>query len=113
MELRQFWFSSSRMARDQRARVADADPPHEVGDGEAPHHRHADAPDAHALGQQQRHGRTGRSAAAEPTAKPASQTIGVRLVSTMAAIWSVTEPKVYPGDDVRRRCSTAVNLAIG
>ena len=38
--------------RDQRAGVADADPPHEVGDGEAPGHRDVDAPDADALDEQ-------------------------------------------------------------
>ena len=34
--------------RDQRAGVADTDPPHEVDDGEAPGHRDVDAPDADA-----------------------------------------------------------------
>ena len=35
--------------RDERARVADADPPDEVDDGEPPRHRDVDAPDADAL----------------------------------------------------------------
>jgi len=34
---------------DERPGVADPDPPHEVGDREAPHHRAVDPPDADAL----------------------------------------------------------------
>jgi len=35
--------------------VTDSDPPYKIGDGEAPHHRRANAPDAGALDQQDGH----------------------------------------------------------
>src|SRR5205807_8463930 len=42
--------------RDQRASVANPDPPHEVDDREAPGYRDVDAPDADATNQQPRDG---------------------------------------------------------
>ena len=41
--------------RNQRAGVSDADPPHEVRDGESPADRDHDAPNADAFGEQQCH----------------------------------------------------------
>ena len=41
--------------RDQRAGVADTDPPDEIDDGESPAHRDVEAPDADALEEQPGH----------------------------------------------------------
>ena len=48
IELRQLWLQQQQNRRDQRAGVADTDPPDEVDDGEAPADRDVDAPDADA-----------------------------------------------------------------
>ncbi len=45
-------FQQQQNRRDQRAGVADTDPPHEVDDGEAPGHRDDDAPHSDALVEQ-------------------------------------------------------------
>ena len=45
IDVRQSCFSKQQDRRDQGPGVADADPPDEVDDREAPHHRAADAPD--------------------------------------------------------------------
>ena len=81
--------------RDQRAGVADADPPDEVDDREAPGHRHVDAPDADALEQQIADACTACTiVSANAMAKPSHQPRGVRRVRMMELILSVTEPKV-------------------
>ena len=48
MELRQRLLQQQQNGGDQRAGVADTDPPDEVDDGEAPADRDVDAPDADA-----------------------------------------------------------------
>ena len=48
MLVRHFWCMQQQNRGDQRAGVADADPPHEVDDREAPGDRDVDAPDADA-----------------------------------------------------------------
>ena len=63
MELRHFCRSSSKNGGNQRARVADSDPPDEIDDGKSPADRNVDAPDADAFdeqvadGEQQHHQR--------------------------------------------------------
>ncbi len=52
IELRQDCRSRSKNGGDQRAGVADTDPPHEVDDGESPADGDGDAPDARALDEQ-------------------------------------------------------------
>ena len=81
--------------RDQRAGVADADPPDEVDDGEAPADRDVDAPDADALHQQigdrdHQHVRE-REREQEPDPPARAASCGVR---TIELILSVTEPNV-------------------
>ncbi len=84
--------------RNQRARVADTDPPHEVDDGEAPGNRNRDAPDADAAdkqvgGREQQHQRDMCRKNATPSDQP--RVSGRR--STMLAILSVRLPNVCPG----------------
>ena len=72
--------------RDQRAGVADADPPDEVDDREAPADRHVDAPDADALDEQLGDARSGSiisSTKAMP--KPTNHHVGVGAVRTTRA----------------------------
>ena len=79
IEVRHSWRKQQQDRRDQRAGVADADPPDEVDDGEAPGDRDVDAPDADALDEQV--GERRRAAAcrpAKPMAKPMHQPSGVR-----------------------------------
>ena len=84
--------------RDQRAGMADADPPDEVDDGETPRDRDVDAPDADAVGQQMgdRDRTAASSARNDNDRNQASQPLGVRRVRTIALILSVTEPEVCP-----------------
>ena len=57
MELRHCCLKSKKDGGDQRAGVADTDPPDEIDDGEAPAHGDiGDAPDADALEKQPGHG---------------------------------------------------------
>ena len=74
---------------DERARVADADPPHEVHDRKAPPHRVFDAPDTDALDQQLRDGQQQHVGERERKQK-ADHHPGVVRVSTIALILSVT-----------------------
>ena len=61
--------------RDQRAGVADTDPPHEVDDGEAPCHRNLNAPDADAHQEQvsDRHHQQAHQAHADEQAQQPAQ----------------------------------------
>src|SRR5207302_1438093 len=43
-----------------------------------------------------------RNSSPSPTVTPAYQNIGVFFVRTTVAIWSVTEPKLYPGAMISR-----------
>ena len=52
IEFRHDWSQQQQNGGDQRACVADADPPHEVDDGEAPTDWDVDAPDANAFDEQ-------------------------------------------------------------
>ena len=61
IDVRHFCLQQQQDRRDQRAGVADADPPDEVDDVEAPADRDVDAPDADALDEQV--GRATRAAA--------------------------------------------------
>ena len=88
--------------RNQRAGMADADPPHKIDDGKAPGHRLRDCPDAHALAEtatspppaaSSRRRRRCRNSANQPS--------GVCGVSTMRVILSVTDLKVSPGARTR------------
>jgi hypothetical protein len=79
---------------DQRAGVADTDPPDEVDDGEAPRAGNGDAPDADALEEEPGHrdehaGGDGRRQ--EQAAEPRNRRVAV---STMPAIFCVTLLKV-------------------
>ena len=75
---------------DERAGMADADPPDEVGDREAPGDRDVDAPDADALARTARRSRRRTAASAgEANAKPATSAQCVGRVRTMPAILSV------------------------
>ena len=70
---------------DQRAGVADADPPDEVEDVHAPSDRMVDAPDADALADQHRRSSTPRACRRTPraTRKPMIQPSGVLLRRTI------------------------------
>ncbi len=50
MDVRQLLAEQKQNGGNQRAGVADADPPHEIDDGPTPHHRVLNSPDAHACG---------------------------------------------------------------
>ncbi len=78
--------------RDQRAGVADADPPDEVDDGEGPRDRDVDSPDARRLSPAGRRSTTSRTmVSANEIASPMNQPRGVRCESTTSLILSVTE----------------------
>ena len=84
--------------RDQRAGVADTDPPDEVDDGEAPGTGDGNTPDADALVEQP--GKTDDQAlrdeqAEEHTEEPADAACSP--VSTNPAIFCVTDLKLWPG----------------
>src|SRR5260370_35898550 len=72
---------------DQGPRVADADPPDEVDDVEAPAHRHVGAPDADPLEEQEpdrdeqelQEGESGREAQPPPQGRPALKNDGADL----------------------------------
>ena len=82
---------------DQRAGVADADPPDEVDDREAPADRDVDAPDPGALQQQpgDRHPEHPHDEEAERDDDEPGD--GLRPVRTTPAILSVIDPNVWPG----------------
>ena len=85
--------------RDQRAGVADADPPDEVDDVEAPADRDVDAPDADAArraGSRSRQSSSISSANDDARSRRTSRAASSRS-RTIALILSVTEPKVWPG----------------
>ena len=83
---------------DQRPGVADADPPDEVDDGEAPGYRLRDGPDAGAHQEQPGHrGQQQGGAARRPRQTGRTSPAACRGVSTMRAIFSVTDLKVCPG----------------
>ena len=52
IEVRHSWRMSKQDGRNQRASMADTDPPDEVDDGKTPRHRDINAPDADANGQE-------------------------------------------------------------
>ncbi len=114
IDVRHFWCKQQQDGRDQRAGVADADPPHEVDDGEAPGHRDVDAPDADALEQQiadgveqHHHEREGDGEADPPAARrPPRQRDGADLVRDRAE--GVARP-----DDGRRAVSLSPGRAAG
>ena len=85
--------------RDQRAGVADADPPDEVDDVEGPADRDVVAPDADALRRPGRSSETSSSTGEHERDQRsrANQPSGVLRVRTIALILSVTEPNVWPG----------------
>ena len=84
--------------------MADADPPDEVDDVEAPADRDVDAPDADAVGEQvaDRRRSAASSAARTRCAKPSHQPRGVLRVRTIALILSVTERERVARRDDRR-----------
>ena len=97
IEVRHCCRRRSRIARDERPGVADADPPDEVDDVEAPADRDVDSPDADALAKRyvtaiEEDEERGRN----ETAKPRIHQRGV-LSRTVAAILSVTVAGVWPG----------------
>ena len=106
IDVRHFCWKQQQDGRDQRAGVADADPPDEVDDVEAPADRDVVAPDADALGssrsaddQQQQH-RAARSAmreADEPALRRAPRAATIALIVV---------------GDRRRRCGPARRPAV-
>src|SRR5262249_12524818 len=98
--------------RDQRAGVADADPPDEVDDRKAPADRDVDAPDPRALDEQprdreeeHRHDAERDDETDEPAgAKPRPQHGGSDLVSDRAERLALTDDLGSPPCDAGRRC---------
>ena len=82
---------------DQRARVADTNPPHEVDDGEAPGIGNGDAPDADALQEQPGHRNQQQARYAACDGQAADPTHRRVSVSTRPAIFWVTDLKLCPG----------------
>ena len=96
--------------RDQRAGVADADPPDEVDDGEAPGDRDVDAPDADAREQQVGDRRTAAASTSSERDRRSRATsrAACGAVSTIELILSVTERVGVPGRDDRRAAVAGV-----
>ena len=112
MELRHLWFSSNRMA--EISVPAWPIPIHHTKFVMAKPHitgvRMPQIPTPSASSVTTAHRNS--SNRPKPTEKQAIQKSGVRLVRTTAAIWSVTEPKVYPGAMMsRERSSTACRFS--
>jgi len=74
--------------------VTDADPPHEVDDGEAPSDRDGHAPDADAFQDQVSDGVEHHHRQHEGNAEAEEPSVRSGRVSTIALIFSVTVPKV-------------------
>ena len=89
--------------RDQRAGVTDADPEHEVDDGEAPGHRDVVAPDADAGGDQVAdQERRRRRSRPRTIAKATYQASGGLFARRIRQTVSVTETKSWLPTDQRR-----------
>ena len=98
IELRQLCLSSSKNGGDQRAGVADTDPPDEIDDGESPANGNVDAPNANALEEEQRDASSSRLQQAEGDGDAArATTVACRGAARSTLILSVTEPKLWPG----------------
>ena len=90
--------------RDQRAGVADADPPDEVDDREAPADRDVDAPDADALDEQPGDGRSGAPSTSRNADAEADEPAARRAVASgrSTLILSVTDAERVARRDDRR-----------